>query len=78
MNETPLEWSVDTGPLAHSSVDFSYEAKARELAALKRHAGVEDVPAFKARVKNFSLVRRPIPRIGSISGERGASKRRQS
>jgi len=51
MNETPLKWSVDTGLLPHSSVDFSYEANKRELAALKRYAGVEDLTAFTARVK---------------------------
>ncbi len=51
MNKTPLEWSADTGHLPHSAVDFSYEANARELAALKRYAGVEDLTAFTARVK---------------------------
>ncbi len=51
MNEAPLPWSVDTHPLAHSPADFSYEASARELDALKRYAGVEDLTSFKARLR---------------------------
>jgi hypothetical protein len=51
MNETPLDWSVDTGPLAHSPADFAYEANAKELDALKRYAGLEDLTAFTARFK---------------------------
>ncbi len=51
MNEIPLAWSIDTGSLAHSPADFSYEASGKELDALKRYAGVEDLTAFKARVR---------------------------
>ncbi len=51
MNETPFVWSVDTGSLAHSPAEFSYEANARELDALKRYAGIKDLTAFKARVR---------------------------
>ena len=51
MQETPLAWSVDTAPLAHSAVDFSYEASAKERDALKSYAGIEDLKSFKAHVK---------------------------
>lgn len=51
MNEPPLHWSVDTAQVAHSPVDFSFEASPRELDALKRYAGVEDLTRFGARIK---------------------------
>ena len=51
MNEIPPAWTIDTGSLVHSPADFSYEASGKELDALKRYAGVEDVTAFKARVR---------------------------
>ncbi len=51
MNKATFEWSVDTAALAHSPAEFSYEASAKELAALKRYAGVEDLTDFKARFR---------------------------
>lgn len=55
MNTPPLQWSVDTGLLAHSRADFSYEANAKELDALKRYARIEDVTGFTAQVKIVSF-----------------------
>jgi len=50
MNELPLHWSVEAAPLEHAAA-FSFEARAQELEALKRYAGVEDLTSFKAEVK---------------------------
>jgi hypothetical protein len=55
MNNPPLQWSVDTGLFVHSPVDFSYEANAKELAALKNYTGVEDITGFTAQVKILAL-----------------------
>ncbi len=51
MQEIPLGWSADTAPIAHSSVDFSYEATPKEREALKRYAGIEDLTSFTANVR---------------------------
>lgn len=51
MDGPPLHWSVDITSAAHSPLDFSYEANAKELDALKRYAGIEAVTGFTARLE---------------------------
>ena len=51
MDGPPLQWSVDTASAAHSPLDLSYEANARELDTLKRYTGIEAVTDFTARLK---------------------------
>jgi hypothetical protein len=51
----PLQWSVDSKAVAHAPAEFSYEANAGELEALKRYAEVEDLTSFMANVKAVPL-----------------------
>src|SRR5215475_3501766 len=55
MNTVPLQWSVDVKAVAHAPAEFSYEASASELEALKRYAEVEDLTSFVAYVKAVPL-----------------------
>jgi hypothetical protein len=51
MEVPPLQWGVDTAVAGHGAVDLPLEANAKELDALKRYAGVEDIASFTARIK---------------------------
>jgi hypothetical protein len=55
MSTMPLQWSVDTKAVAHAPAEFSYEASAGELEALKRYAEVEDLTSFMAYAKAIPL-----------------------
>jgi len=55
MSTMPLQWSVDIKAVAQAPGEFSYEASAGELEALRRYAEVEDLTSFTASVKAVPL-----------------------
>jgi hypothetical protein len=55
MTGAPLQWSIDTIPMAQAPSGFSFAAQPAELEALKAYAGVEALTAFTAEVKVVPL-----------------------